>query len=524
MYRARQFAVRHARTLEAFYRLFERIMVALAPVWRTIGYKRLEKPVARIEHLIKGFLFDCRMCGQCVLSSTGMSCPMNCPKGLRNGPCGGVRPGGLCEVEPNMRCVWLDALEGAARMNQGMRQIAIVQAPVDQTLQGSSSWLRMVREKTEPAPPQRPGAALGSQAQTGAIAQAVRGRSPQAMVPGHCEARSFHPDPGPERVRPAQYRSPSGLEQVLRRGGFAITAELSPPDSADPQDVLTAAAPLRNVVDAINATDASGANCHMSSIGVSSLLIRGGIDVVMQISCRDRNRIAIQGDVLGAAAMGVGNVLCLTGDGVGVGDQPGAKPVFDLDSSSLLDTLRVMRDEARFLSGRKITTPPQIFLGAAENPCAPPYELRVERLAKKILAGADFIQTNYVFDISLLAQFMSRVRDAGLDQAVFILVGVGPLPSPKAARWLRSHVPGIYIPDRLIERVERAADPQREGKQICIEMIEQIQEIKGIAGIHLMAHRREHLAEEIIAESGLLRRRQEQFGSSVGRRLASTHR
>ena len=193
---------------------------------------------------------------------------------------------------------------------------------------------------------------------------------------------------------PPGHKSASRLERALRKGWFAVTAELNPPDSADPRDVLTAADPLKDVADAINATDASGANCHMSSMGISSVLSRAGYGVVLQISCRDRNRIGIQGDVLGAAAMGVGNILCLTGDGVGVGDQPGARPVFDLDSISLVRALKTMRDESMFLSGRKLTTPPRVFLGAAENPCVPPLAFRADRLEKKVRAGADFIQTN----------------------------------------------------------------------------------------------------------------------------------
>jgi 5,10-methylenetetrahydrofolate reductase len=475
MYRARQFAVRHARLFEGLYQVLERILVALDPLWRKLGYERLDRPVAAVERTVKGFLFDCRMCGQCVLSSTGMSCPMNCPKELRNGPCGGVRPDGHCEVDPDMRCVWVDATEGAARMRNSKPGMTMVLAPVDHRLKGSSSWLRVAREKAG-APPAG-GASVTSQT---------------ATRPGAPEVAA---------------RSASHLEQVLRRGDFAVTAELNPPDSADPGDVLRAAAPLRGIVDAINATEASGANCHISSVAIASILAREGLEAVMQVSCRDRNRIAIQGDVLGAAAIGVRNVLCLTGDGVGVGDQPEAKPVFDLDSVSLLETLRVMRDEARLRSGRSITTAPKLFLGAAENPCVPPYELRVQRLARKVAAGADFIQTNYVFDIELLQRFMARVRDSGLDRAVYILAGVGPLPSPRAARWLRAHVPGIHIPDALIERVEKAGKPQDEGKRICIELIQQIREIKGVAGIHLMAYRREHLIGEIVEESGILRHR-----------------
>jgi len=306
---------------------------------------------------------------------------------------------------------------------------------------------------------------------------------------------------------PEGYVSHSRLEKVLRSGRFAVTAELNPPDSADPEDVFQAAQPLGEVADAINATDASGANCHMSSIGICALLTRAGYSPVYQISCRDRNRIAIQGDVLGAAALGVSNVLCLTGDGVGVGDQPGAKPVFDFDSLTLLRTIRTMRDQGAFLSGRKITRPPQLFLGAAENPCIPPYDWRPERLAKKVEAGADFIQTNYIYDIPLFEKFMARVRDNGLDKKVYIIAGVGPIASARAARWMRSNVPGIHIPDQVIERMEKAEKPADEGKRICIELIQQIREIAGVSGVHVMAYRREHLVSEIILESGALKGR-----------------
>ncbi len=308
---------------------------------------------------------------------------------------------------------------------------------------------------------------------------------------------------------PVGHRSASILERVLRKGWFAVTAELNPPDSADPREVLRAAEPLKDVADAVNATDASGANCHMSSMGICSILSRAGLGIVLQISCRDRNRIAIQGDVLGAAAMGVGNVLCLTGDGVGVGDQPGAKPVFDLDSVSLLRTLRTMRDDGTFLSGRKLSTPPRIFLGAAENPCIPPVEWRADRLEKKVRAGADFIQTNYIFDLPVFAEFMKRVRDMGLDERVFILAGVGPLASAKTARWMRRNVPGVHIPEAIIDHLEKAANPAEEGKKLCIDMIQQVREIAGVKGVHVMAYRREHLVYEIIKESGILQERLE---------------
>ncbi len=297
------------------------------------------------------------------------------------------------------------------------------------------------------------------------------------------------------------------LERVLRAGEFAITAELNPPDSADPNDVFERGAVFDGWVDGINATDGSGANCHMSSVGICALLTRVGYSPIMQISCRDHNRIAIQGNVLGAAAMGVNNILCLTGDGVQAGDQPGAKPVFDLDCMSLLRTIRQMRDEGLFLSGRKLTSPPNVFLGAAINPFAPPYDFRPLRLAKKIEAGAQFVQSQYCFDIPMLESYMASVRDMGLDEKCFILIGVGPLASARAAKWIRSNVPGIHIPDAIIERLEGAKDQKLEGKKICIEMLQQVREMKGVSGAHVMAYRQEELVAEIVHESGVLKDR-----------------
>jgi 5,10-methylenetetrahydrofolate reductase len=315
------------------------------------------------------------------------------------------------------------------------------------------------------------------------------------------------PDPSAPLPELPGHFSRGRLERVLRRGEFAVTAELNSPDSANPEDVYERARIFEGWVDAINATDGSGANCHMSSVAVCALLTRIGHSPVFQISCRDYNRIAIQGNVLGAAALGVCNVLCLTGDGVQAGDQPGAKPVFDLDSISLLSVIRTMREEKRFLSGRRITTPPALFLGAAENPFAPPYDFRPLRLAKKIAAGAQFVQTQYCFDVPLLRRFMDRVRDMGLNEQCFVLVGVGPLPSAKTARWMRSNVPGVHIPDAVVERLERAQNPRAEGKRLCIELIQEIREIGGVSGVHVMAYRQEEYVAEIVHDSGVLKGR-----------------
>ena len=314
----------------------------------------------------------------------------------------------------------------------------------------------------------------------------------EPLVPG---------DPLP--IRPG-HSSFGRLERVLRAGGFAVTAEIAPPDSANPAEVYERAALFDGYVDAINATDGSGANCHMSSVGMCSLLTRRGYAMVMQASARDRNRIAIQGDVLGAAAMGVASILCLTGDGVDVGDHPQAKPVFDVDSLSMLSMLRGMRDDARFLSGRNLTEPPRVFLGAAANPFAPPHDYRPYRLAKKVAAGAQFVQTQYCFDVEMFSRYMAAVRDAGTHEKVFVLAGVGPLASARSAEWIRSNVPGVHIPDAVIRRLKGAANQQREGVNTCIDMIHRIREIEGVHGIHIMAYRQEHRVAEIVERSGVL--------------------
>ena len=300
------------------------------------------------------------------------------------------------------------------------------------------------------------------------------------------------------------HTSPGRFERVLRAGLFAVTTELDPPDSADPEEVYRRARVFDGYVDAINATDGSGANCHMSSMAVCALLTHIGYAPVMQISCRDKNRIAIQGDILGGAAMGVCNLLCLTGDGVQAGDHPQALPVFDLDCMTLLETARTLRDEHRFLSGRKITFAPRVLLGAAENPFAQPLEWRAQRLAKKVAAGAQFIQTQWCYDVPLLREFMRHVEDLGLLEKVFILVGVGPLRSAKSAEWIRAHVPGVHIPDEVVKRMAGAADPAAEGRRLCIELIQEIRAIRGVHGVHVMAFRQEHTVAEIIERSGVL--------------------
>ena len=462
----RRWAVAHSRTLEQFYNFFNALLPYVRPIIVALPEPFAERVFRAIEKPAKQAMFGCHMCGTCILSATGMSCPMNCPKNLRNGPCGGVRDGGMCEVKPEMPCVWLDAWQGSAQMRDPSK-IKIIQAPLDRRTQDRSTWVALAR---------------GSHSKSGFNLVA-------------------EPNPQEHPLPPA-----GALERKLESGVFVVTTEFNPPDTANQDKIKAEATELLELCDSVNVTDGAGANTHIGSFGVCALLAQQGHDPVMQISCRDRNRIAIQGDALAAAALGIKNVLSLTGDGMQQGDQPGAKPVFDLDCTSLLGMLRTMRDEARFDSGRKITDAPRFYLGATSNPTSIPPAVEVGRLAKKIEAGARFIQTQYVFDMEAFLEFHKRFVGEGLSEHCRYLVGVGPLRSAKTARWMRDAVAGVRIPDSYIERLERAADPRAEGIDYCVETIQRLRELPGIAGVHIMAFRQRDALREVIERSGLLDR------------------
>jgi len=449
--------VRHAHALKRVYDAGARLAPYLRAPLRLIGRARLERVLAPFERVSKQVLFDCRMCGQCVLSETGMACPTNCAKQMRNGPCGGVRADGTCEVLPAMRCVWVEAIEGRKRMAPSRDQVTI--EPIDHRLWQHSSWLRVIE--------------------------------------------GTHASPMPIRSRPAPVREAFSFERACASGDFVVTVEISPPDSADPAELIARAAHFRDLVDAVNITDGAGANCHMSSAAAAAILVANGLTPVAQFSCRDRNRIALQGDILGAAALGVRNVLCLTGDDVSQGDHPSAKPVFDIDSISLLRKTAQMRDAGTFASGRKLAVAPNLFLGATANPFVPPYRDRVDNLQRKIEAGAQFIQTQFCFDVPMLADFMREVRARGLHKRCAIIVGVGTLSSAKALKRMADHVPGVHIPDTVLTRIAAAVDQKAEAKAVLIETMRAVAEIDGVGGVHLMGYRNETVLAEAITESGV---------------------
>jgi methylenetetrahydrofolate reductase (NADPH) len=290
------------------------------------------------------------------------------------------------------------------------------------------------------------------------------------------------------------------LRERLASGSFAVTAEISPPRGASTENISKTAAALKDWVDAVNVTDNQGSNARLASWAGSLALINAGLEPVMQMTCRDRNRIALQSDLLGASALGIRNVLVMTGDHPKFGDHPGAKPVFDLDSVQLLWALRTMRDRHVLLSGRKLDPPPDCFLGAVENPFAPPVEFRAERLGKKVRAGAQFVQTQFVFDVPVFARWMAQVRDLGLDQKCAVLAGVGAVRSTRALEYMRDHVPGVQVPDDIDRRLRGVpADRQaKEGVKLAAEIIQQVAEIPGVAGVHLLVAGNERAVPEIL--------------------------
>ncbi|MFC1978291.1 methylenetetrahydrofolate reductase [Chloroflexota bacterium] len=298
----------------------------------------------------------------------------------------------------------------------------------------------------------------------------------------------------------------TNLEKVLENGKFAVTAEAGPPRGAVSRVIERKGELLKTCCDALNVTDNQTAIVRMSSLSGCILLKQLGVEPVMQMVCRDRNRIAIQSDILGAVALGIGNILCLSGDYPSFGDHPTAKGVFDLDSIQLVQMLSQMRDEKKFLSGEKISGEVPLFIGAVENPFADPFEYRVLRLAKKVKAGADFIQTQAIFDVGRFAKWMEMVTHRGLDKEVYILAGVIPIKTVGMGRYMRDNVPGVSVPNEIVTRMEDAKDAKEEGLNICLELIEQIKDIPGVHGIHIMAVGWEDIVPTIVEKAGLLPR------------------
>jgi len=290
------------------------------------------------------------------------------------------------------------------------------------------------------------------------------------------------------------------FQSKLCGGEFVITAEISPPLSSDPADLLQKTMPLAGLADAVNITDGASARVHMSALAAAGILVQHGVEPVLQLTCRDRNRIALQSDLLGAAALGVRNLLILTGDDPSAGDQPETKAVFDLDSRKLIETAVKIRDRQELPNGRKVAGHADFFIGVADTPLDPPADWAPMSLQNKISAGAQFAQTQFCMDTAIVRRYIGRLAEVGITERFFVLIGIAPLPSVRTALWMREHLPGSIIPDRLIDRLALAADPKAEGKRICIELLQELAQIPAVSGAHVMAPRNHNAIAQVIAE------------------------
>lgn len=449
-----------------------------------------EQALTTVERVVKGNLFACSMCGNCILQETAFICPLRCPKGLRNGPCGS---GSLdhCCVDPRRPCVWQLIYRRAEALGR-LDRLLEVQAPLDWSRVGRETWGQLVSLAW-----QRglfaPRSLFDRNAWRDGIAHLFHDIRQPDWWQGDSE---YHP---PRSIEPV-----SRLQECLNRGEFVVTAEIAPPLGASPEKIESGAVLLHDYITAGNFTDNPMATARMSSLACSMLLLQQGIEPVMQMTARDYNRLSLQSEILGASALGIRNVLCLTGDPPMSGRGPFGAIPFDIDAVQMLWILRRMRDEAIFLDGRALKSPPALFLGVAGSPNAPNLRYEAQRLEKKIHAGAQFIQTQLVYDVDGFAEWMEALDQRGLLDEVHILAGVGPLRSVKAARYIATQLHNVRMPPALLARLEQARDPEAEGLEMALEIIARLKTMPRVSGIHLMAMGWESVVPRLVADAGLL--------------------
>jgi methylenetetrahydrofolate reductase (NADPH) len=469
------------------------------------AYSPFKKPtfsqviLEELEYLIKGPLFGCRMCGNCMLQETAFICPMECPKGLRNGPCGGSTPQS-CYVDKSRPCIWHRIYARSFSLGREQNLLEVL-PPLDWEKVGTETWNdilgqvrkngagRVLRGLVSPDPASRLAAWDG-------IFQPVR-------QPDWWQGdREYH---APAPAEPA-----SELERRLRAGEFVVACEVAPPLSTSTRKLVQDIGTVRPWVTAINFTDNASATPRMSSWACSRIAIEQGAEPVLQMAARDRTRASLQAEILGACALGVRNVLCITGDSPVLAPRPrGRMDINDLDAVQMLWILRRMRDEARYLDGREIKFPPRFFLGAAASPFASEPRFQALREQKKVNAGAQFFQTNLVYDIDGLETWLNELAKRRVLDKVYILVGMTPLKSLKMARYMTG-VPGVFIPDPILKRMEAAeskGNAQEEGVQIALELARRIKGYagQGIHGLHIMPVGWEEIVPRIVREAGLVR-------------------
>jgi len=464
---------------------------AFYPFHRVKAGKRI---LARIELLVKGPLFGCRMCGNCLLQETAFICPMECPKGLRNGPCGGITPEGNCYVDESRKCIWLSIYKRSFKTGRQDKLLEVL-PPLDWSTTGCDTWGDVVRE----------------------VRKVGTTRFFKAMITGKekdeiwnsvfTTIRQPHWWQGDSQYHKAPEKAPvSLLERDLRSGRFVVATEVTPPLGASVTKLIESVNRVKPFVSAINFTDGSSARARMSGMACSIAAVKQGAEPVFQIASRDTTRTGLLSTAIGLNSLGIRNVLCVTGDNASKGPLPLASMNFvDLDSIQMLWILRRLRDENIYIDGTKIKVPPELFLGAASSPLSMEPALQAVRDQKKVNAGAQFIQTNIIFEPERLDPWLEELDKRNILDKVYILVGVNPLKSLAMASYLDSHVPGINVPATIMDRMQKAGDGEaEEGLVIALEIIEKLKHIKGINGIHLMTLGREDEVERIVKESGLI--------------------
>lgn len=453
------------------------------------------RTLAWVERWVKGPLWGCRMCGNCLLQETAFICPMECPKGLRNGPCGGSTEE-HCYVDDTRPCIWYKIYERAHKMGREEMLLEVL-PPLDWDKVGGETWGDVVVQMRK----------FGTR------------KFISGMLSGDAAQRTFVWDAvfrpvrqpewwqGDSQYHPPAYTEPvSELERRLKAGEFVVTSEVAPPMTVAVNKLKQNIELVKPYVAAINFTDSPSATPRMSSWACSTVAVQSGAEPVMQVAARDRTRIGLQAEILGANALGVRNVLCLSGDSMSMAPEPrGRMDIVDLDSVQMLWILRRMRDEGKYLDGRAIKFPPKMFLGAAASPFASKPHFQALREHKKINAGAQFFQTNLVYDADGLEEWLNALARRDILDKVYILVGITPLKSLKVAQYMHNEVPGVFIPEKLMKRIEAAKDGvEEEGVAIALELIEAIKAKKAVHGIHLMAVGWEEIVPRIVTEAGLL--------------------
>lgn len=453
-----------------------------------------KRALAAIELAVKGPLFGCRMCGNCLLQETALICPMECPKGLRNGPCGGSTPD-RCYVDESRPCIWYKIYERSFKLGREEHLLEVL-PPMDWEKAGTDSWGGIIEQA------KRVGVGKFVSHLTSGEPDSV----PRALDSIFQPIRQPNWWQGDAKYHAPAYSEPvSDLERRLKAGEFVFTAEIAPPLSIKTDKLRHNIETLKKYAAAVNFTDSASSVPRMSSVACSAIALEMGAEPVMQISARDKTRVGLQSEVIGASALGIRNMLCLTGDSMALSPGPkGRMDVVDIDSIQMLWILRRMRDEGKYLDGREIKHPPKCFLGAAASPFASNMKFQALREQKKVNAGAQFFQTNAVFDADALDEWLNELAKRDVLDKVYILIGIAPLKSYRTAKFMNDKVPGIFIPDRVMKRMEAAEEKgnaDEEGVQIALELIEKARGKQGVNGIHLMAVGWEEIVPRIVEET-----------------------